>query len=167
MNERNYLKNKEGIRKMRALIEDYKVVMMASQLDKTPFSICPMTLLQMDAKGDLWFFTAKDSGLFGDIGHDNRVQIIYCDQKRQKYLSIFGSATHIMDDQKKDELWNCGLLDWFEGKDDPNLALLSVDPQNAYYWDSENNLPVSFFEVAVHAVSGESPNQGVKGYVEL
>lgn len=167
MNERNYLKNKEGLRKMRALVENHKVVMMASQLDKAPFSVCPMTLLQMDEKGDLWFFTSKDSDLFKHIGHDNRVQIIYCDQKRQKYMSIFGHATHIIDNQKKEELWNCGLLDWFEGKSDPNLALLSVNLQNSYYWDNENNEPVSFFERAARTISGDGSEQAKKGYVEL
>lgn len=167
MNEKNYMMNKEGLRKMRTLIDEQKIVMMASQLDKTPFSVCPMTLQQMDEKGDLWFFTSKESGLFKDIEHDNRVQIIYSDEKKQKYLSIFGNATHVIAEQKKDELWNSNLLNWFEGKDDPNLALLSVNMQNSYYWDNENNELVSFFKMADIAVSTDPSNGTEKGYVNL
>ena len=93
MNKRNYMKNEEGLRKVRTLIDEQKTVMMASNLNTIPFSVCPMTVQQMDEKGDLWFFVSKDSGLFKDIEEDNRVQIIYNDDNKQQYLSIFGNAT--------------------------------------------------------------------------
>ena len=64
-------KNKEGIKKMKSLIEASKVVMLATRLDKIPFSVCPMTLQQIDENGDIWFFSSKDSDHFKDINHDN------------------------------------------------------------------------------------------------
>lgn len=167
MNERNYKENEEGLRKIRTMIDEQKTVMMASQLDKTPFSVCPMILQQMDEKGDLWFFTSKSSGLFKDIEKDNRVQIIYSDERKQKYLSIFGNATHVIAEQKKDELWNCALLKWFTGKEDPDLALLSVNLQNSYYWDNENNKPVPFFKMDPSLLSKEKSKKSEKGYVNL
>lgn len=164
MNKRNYMKNEEGLRKVRTLIDEQKTVMMASNLNTIPFSVCPMTVQQMDEKGDLWFFVSKDSGLFMDIEEDNRVQIIYNDDNKQQYLSIFGNATHIIAEQKKEELWNHHLLNWFEGKDDPDLTLISVNMENAFFWDNENSKLVPFFNAEESNVSSSS---GEKGFVNL
>jgi len=167
MDKKNYMKNPEGLRQIRTLIDEQKTVMMASHLDKVPFSICPMTLQQMDEKGDLWFFASQDSDLFKDIAKDNRVQIIYTDNQKQTYISIFGNATHIIANQKKEELWNSNLLNWFKGKDDPNLALISVNMENAYYWDNENAKLISFFKIGKGGSIKESSGSSVKGFVNL
>lgn len=167
MNDRNYKNNPEGLRHIRTLIEERKTVMMASELDSIPFSICPMTLQQMDDKGDLWFFVAKDSGLFQDIEKDNRVQIIYTDNQKHTYISIFGNATHMISKEKKDELWNSNLLNWFDGKDDSNLALISVNMENAFYWDNENAKLVSLFKIVEGGSVKRESGEGVKGFVDL
>jgi len=167
MDKKNYMKNPEGLRQIRTLIDEQKTVMMASHLDKIPFSICPMTLQQMDEKGDLWFFASQVSDLFKDIAKDNRVQIIYTDNQKQTYISIFGNATHIIANQKKEELWNSNLLNWFKGKDDPNLALISVNMENAYYWDNENAKLISFFKIGKDGSVKESSASSAKGFVNL
>ncbi|WP_127140805.1 pyridoxamine 5'-phosphate oxidase family protein [Flagellimonas marinaquae] len=167
MNKRNYMKSPEGLQRIRTLIDEQKTVMMASDLDKTPFSVCPMTLQQMDEKGDLWFFVAKDSGLFEDIEKDNRVQIIYSDEQNHHYVSMFGNATHIIAKQKRAELWNPDLLNWFKGKDDDNLALISVNMENAYYWDHENAKLVSFFKIGKGGSVKETSDSETKGFVNL
>ena len=43
------------------------------------------------------------------------------------------------------------------GVDDPNLALMKVQPQSVYYWESESGKMVQFFKMAVAAVTGK-PN---------
>ena len=144
MCDKNNTKNEGKLEKIRSLIDEVKVVMMATRLDKIPFSVCPMTLQEIDKQGDLWFFSSKESSHFDDIEYDNRVQIMYSDEDKQRYMSIYGNATHIVDDQKIDELWNPMLTNWFEGKDDPDLVLLSVNIKNTYYWDTEENKLVSF-----------------------
>jgi general stress protein 26 len=158
----NYNKSKRGLQKIRTLIDAPKTIMLATQLHKIPFSICPMTLLQMDDQGDLWFFTSKESEHYSNIAHDNRVQIIYSDEAKQNYISIYGNATHIVDENKITELWNPMLNNWFEGKDDTNLALLNVNMEYAYYWDSKLNKLVSFFELLEN-----SADLGQKGNVNL
>lgn len=159
MSKKNYTKDENGFQKMRALIDTPKIIMMATMLEKIPFSVCPMTLQAMDEQGDLWFFSAKDSDHFRDIEQDNRVQLIYTDEQNQKYISIFGNATHIVSEKKVQELWNKNLNTWFDGPNDPNLVLLNVNMENAYYWDSTNSKLVSFFEKVAES--------GNKGYVDL
>lgn len=145
MSNKNNTKDEGKLENIRSLIDEAKVVMMATRLDKIPFSVCPMTLQEIDKQGDLWFFSSKESSHFADIEYDNRVQIIYSDEEKQKYLSIYGNATHIVDDQKRDELWDPLLTNWFEGKDDPDLVLLNINIKNTYYWDTEEKKLVSFF----------------------
>ncbi|WP_338358614.1 pyridoxamine 5'-phosphate oxidase family protein [Yeosuana marina] len=145
MSNKNNTKDERKLEKIRNLIDDAKVVMMATRLDKIPFSVCPMTLQEIDQQGDFWFFSSKESSHFADIEYDNRVQIMYSDEEKQKYMSIYGNATHIVDDQKIDELWDPSLTNWFEGKDDPNLVLLNINIKNTFYWDTEENKLVSFF----------------------
>lgn len=166
MSEKNYTKDKDGLQKMRGLIDTPKIVMMATQLKKTPFSICPMTLQQMDDKGDLWFFTGKDTDHFRDIERDNAVQLIYTDEGNKKYISIYGNATHIVDEHKVDELWDPKLKAWFDGKDDSNLALLNINMENAYYWESTSNTLVSFFEME-NSAGKKNGSDGNKGHVDL
>lgn len=145
MSNKNNTKDERKLEKIRSLIDEAKVVMMATRLDKIPFSVCPMMLQEIDKQGDLWFFSSKESSHFADIEYDNRVQIIYSDEEKQKYLSIYGNATHIVDDPKRDELWDPLLTNWFEGKDDPDLVLLNINIKNTYYWDTEEKKLVSFF----------------------
>jgi general stress protein 26 len=167
MDKKNYMNNPEGLRKIRTMIDEQKTVMMASDLDKTPFSVCPMTIQQMDEQGDLWFFVSKKSGLFKDIEQDNRVQLLYADEDDDQYISIFGNATHIIAKQKREELWNSHLLNWFKGKDDEDLALISVNMDNAYYWDHENAKLVSFFKIGKSGYVKETSESEIKGFVNL
>ncbi|HEA19783.1 hypothetical protein LCGC14_1014650 [marine sediment metagenome] len=167
MENSNDTKNQEGLRKLRELLKDTKITMMATNLQKVPFSICPMTLQQMDEQGDLWFFTAKDSDHFREIENDNRVQIIVSNESEQRYLSIFGNAVHMMADNKVDELWNPMLNTWFDGKDDPNLALLNVNVENAQYWDTDSNKLVSFYDMGKSATMDKNPVVGKKGHIDL
>ncbi|EGV44442.1 general stress protein [Bizionia argentinensis JUB59] len=167
MSTRNYNKDTDGLEKIRALIDEPKIVMLATQLNKTPFSVCPMTLQQMDAQGDLWFFSSRTSGHFSDIQEDNRVQIIYTDEVKNKYLSIYGHATHIVDQKKIDELWNPALNTWFEGKEDANLALLNINMENAYYWDTSQNKLVSFFKIVDGSITDNTPDLGEKGNINM
>lgn len=167
MSKINYTKDHQGLQKMRGLIDVPNVVMMATRLDKVPFSICPMTLQEIDEQGDLWFITAKDSGHFKDIEYDNRVQLIYTDEQKQKYISIFGNATHIIDQEKVNQLWSPMLNAWFEGKDDPQLVLLNINIENAYYWERDGSKMVSFFEMTKSALGDSDPEVGNKGYINL
>ncbi len=167
MSNKNYSKDGIGLEKMRTLMQEPKIIMMATALEKIPFSVCPMTIQQIDDQGDLWFLTSRESDHFKDIEHDNRVQLIYSDEPNQKYLSMFGNATHIVDVQKVNQLWNNRLNEWFNGKKDPNVALLNVNIENAYYWDSGSQKLLSFFESGNAGLDEAATTTRNKGYINL
>lgn len=167
MSNKNDLKDKDGIEKLKNLIEESKVVMMATRLDKIPFSVCPMTLQEIDDQGDIWFLSSKDSSHFHDITYDNRVQVIYLDEKNQTYISIFGTATHIEDIKKVEDLWNPIMNNWYKDKNDANLTLLNLNIENAFYWDYDENKLVSFFKMISTSVSDGKTDIGEKGRINL
>jgi general stress protein 26 len=167
MKKTDYTKDKKGIQKVRQLLGSARVFMMATNLEKIPFSVCPMTLQEMDEKGDLWFFTPKNSDHFKDIERDNRVQLLLVNENQQQYLSIYGNAAHVIDEKKLDRLWNPMLRAWFNGKEDPNLALLNINMESAYYWNSDQNKLVSLYHLNEAARTGNHSDMGEKGHINL
>lgn len=158
------LDTEEGIKKIRKIIEGSRIGMMATNLVKIPFSVCPMTTLEIDDQTNLWFFSSKTSDHFKDIEQDNRVQIVYSNENTHEYLSVFGNAVHIVDEKTVDRLWNPMANTWFEGKDDPNLALLSVNIDLAQYWDSKVNQLVSLMGTVK---AKDQMDVGQKGSIDL
>lgn len=145
MKKNSNTKNQDKIEVLRNLIEEPKVVMLSTRLDKIPTSVCPMIIQEIDEQGDIWFFSSKKTTHFEDIESDNRVQIMYIDNINKTYISIYGHASHIVDAQKIETLWNPAMNAWFNGKDDSNLVLLNLNIQNAHYWNTEENKLISFF----------------------
>ena len=164
MSTLNYTKDNKGLQKMRELLTIPKIVMMATHLDKTPFSVCPMTLQKMDEQGDLWFLSGRDTEHFQDIERDNKVQLIYTDEANHTYISIFGNATHIVDEQQKHELWSTQGGDTNNGA---HLVLLNVNMESAYYWESSTNRLVSFFDEDSAKVENKESQRGNKGHINL
>lgn len=167
MNDTNYTKDKNGLKKLRDLLGNTRTMMMATNLEKIPFSICPMTLQEMDEQGDLWFFTSKNSDHFKNIESDNRVQLIVSNTDDHTYISLFGNAVHMVDDAKVNELWNPMLQAWFNGKDDSDLALLNINIESAFYWDNDQNKLLSLYHLAKAATTGERAHLGEKGHINL
>lgn len=161
------LEHREALKKLKELADDIKTCMLATNLEYLPLNVRPMQTLQVDDTGNIWFFNSRDSLQYTDIQQDNRVQLMYGHPGKTEFLSIYGTA-HISRDQDKiDELWHPMVKAWFEGKDDPNLMLLRVSPQDAYYWDTKYNKLISLFKIAAATVSGHSTDDGVKGRIKI
>lgn len=168
MKNTDYTKDKNGLQKMRELISTPKNVMLITGLNKKPLSVCPMILQEMDEQGELWFFTSKESDHFKDIDYNNEVQIVYLDEDENRYLSIYGHATHIEDDAKRNELWKPELSHWFkDGKADENLALMCVNMEDAYYWDGHDKKKIYVLAMAENSMGYIHETKGEKGYVSM
>jgi Pyridoxamine 5'-phosphate oxidase like len=66
---------------------------------------------------------------------DDRVLVSYANPAEYEYVSISGRGRIVDDRAKVHDLWSEGLRVWFpNGPDDPELALLSIDVEEARYW---------------------------------
>jgi general stress protein 26 len=91
----------------------------------------------MEFNGDLWFFTAQDSGKVSETEFHREVNVSFADPEKGKYLSASGAATLVNDHDKMRELWKPAYKIFFpKGLEDPELALLKVTVRRAEYWDS-------------------------------
>jgi hypothetical protein len=53
---------------------------------------------------------------------------------------------------------------WFpEGKNDPDLTVICVEPEKVHYWDTRDNKRVALAKVLIGSVAGRSLEAGVEG----
>ncbi len=166
MGELKNLSDKEGIKKIKELVEDIDICMFCTQVETLPFESRPMSTADIDQDGNLWFFSQKDSNKDYEVKQDDKVQLIYAKSSESKFLTVTGTAHAVNDSRKVDELWSPILKAWFPGgKDDPNLSLLKVVPEEAYYWDTQHGKMISFFKIAAAAVTGNQKDDSVEGRI--
>ena len=96
----------------------------------------PMTaLIEGDEGGPLWIFTSKETELARTVGGGSPAHVTFTGRKHDLFANITGHLSLDNDRAVIDRLWNPFVAAWFEGgKDDPKLALLRFDPDNAKIW---------------------------------
>jgi general stress protein 26 len=96
----------------------------------------PMTaLIEDDEGGPLWIFTAKDTELAQALSGTRQGHATFTGKKHDLFANISGRLALDTDRAVIERLWNPFVAAWFEGgKDDPKLALLRFDPDNAKIW---------------------------------
>jgi general stress protein 26 len=95
----------------------------------------PMGCLQREFDDTLWFLTFRHSPKAQELFADDRVLVSYSNPAKYEYVSISGRGRMVDDKARVKDLWFEGLRVWFpNGPDDPELALLSIDVEEARYW---------------------------------
>ena len=143
--------------------------MFVTDLSNLPLAGRPMATQEVDEEGNIWFISDQNSNKNKEIDNDSKVQLFYSHTSNYEYLSIFGSAEIINDRSKIEELWTPMAKTWFkEGVDDPNIRLIKVKPEDAYYWDTKNNKMVSLIKFAMGAI-GITPKDdgGIEGKLKI
>ena len=162
------LYNEDAVKKIKDFVDDIKFCMFCTSVTDMPFRTRPMSTLEVDEEGNLWFFSAKSSDKNDEIKNDDTVQLIYSKNSDVLFLTITGKATIVEDQAKKDELWNPIVKAFFpEGKDDPDLSLVKIKPEAAHYWDTINGKMITWFKMAASAVTGNQNNVGVEGKLKV
>ncbi|MCF0073372.1 pyridoxamine 5'-phosphate oxidase family protein [Dyadobacter sp. CY261] len=182
----------QAIKKLKSLAEDIRFCMYTTYEDGRIVSR-PMTTLDIDVEGNIWFFTSRHTDLLRDAPHGNAwqgdaphgnaphgaaqhgnarlgdpVTLIYSDPKNNTYLSVSGTASVVESEHRKEELWNLMSKAWFPGgKDDPDLVVLRVTTQEAAYWDSTSSKMIVFFSMLKAVITGSTPDGGDHGKLNL
>lgn len=140
------------------LIGDIDVAMLATNSRTGDLESRPMTPIEMDAGGGLWFFTRRDSPIFDCTGP---VNLAFVDPVRSVYVSVCGSAAQIDDRARLRELWTPLARPWFpDGPDAPDLALLRVLPTTADIWDAPHSKMLRVLALAASVAAGQPVGLG-------
>ena len=109
--------------------------------------------------GLLWVFTAKDHDLTRAMGQSNRAIASFASKGHDVFASLRGTLEVVNDRARIDRLWNPVVAEWYEGKDDPKLALVRFDVENAKIWLSDVE---GFLKPALNKMLGQKPESGMK-----
>lgn len=118
----------------------------------------PMAIAQVEEDSRLWFLTGAETAKTHEIASDTRVHIV-CQNDRSAYLSLGGRANLVRDRAKIAKLWKEPFRAWFpEGKDDPEIVLIEVRPEEGEFWDNEGFNKIKYlFATAKAYAAGEKP----------
>lgn len=120
----------------------------------------PMTAL-FEAKDDpIWFFTSGDSELVAAQAAHNRAIATFAAKGHDLFATVHGRLTQEHDRGVVDRFWSPFVAAWYEGKDDPKLAVLRLDAERAQIWLNDAGV-----FTAVGMMLGADPRQAYAGKV--
>lgn len=131
------------IQKLARMIKGIRVAMLTTKDEDGTLRSRPMGTQEAEFDGTLWFFTQAGSPKVGEINREHEVNISYADTDSNRYVSVSGRATLVRDRDRIREMWTPAMKAWFpEGVDDPEIALLRIEPEKAEYWDGPGSAVV-------------------------
>jgi len=156
------------IQKLQELIQDIEYGMLTT-MDNGHLRSRPMSISSpIDPDGNLWFFTDATSHKILEVEQQHQVNVSFASPAKQRYVSVSGVADLVRDRQKMQELWHPSLKAWFPKElDEPNIALLKVQLEQAEYWDAPSGWAAKTLGF-VHAVTtGERAKLGENAKIDL
>ncbi len=128
-------------------IKEIKIAMFTSVNPSGIPHTRPMTSVEMDYNGSIWFITNIYSQKIYEIKNNNNVSISYNNEAKDIFVCILGKAEVITDREKLYKIWKPSFKTWFpDGMNDPFLGLLKVKLNSAEYWDFKKKEMVQLFE---------------------
>ena len=159
----------QSIDKIRDLIKDINFCMLTTLDEDGCLRSRPMAVNgEVEANGDMWFFTYGSSHKVTEVNKNSHVNVSFAAPDKQCYVSLCGTAELITERAKLQERWKPELKAWFPQElEEPDIALLKVSATNAEYWDA----PASWVAKAVGfvkaATTGEPDNSAEHAKVDL
>ncbi len=139
------------------LVDGIDVAMMTTHAEDGSMVSRPLQVLKLDAGGEFVFFTAIDSFKVAQLDEHADVNLAFADPRRQRYVSVRGSARVDRERATVDELWTLPQRVFFpQGKDDPHLAVLRVRVRDAAYWEPVGGVVARALDF-MHGLVGEEP----------
>lgn len=143
------------------LIEDIPIAMMTTQDGDGALASRPMSALEMDAQGAIWFFIDVQSS---KVGHLSAVNLSFTDRDQSAYVSLSGHGEVVHDRARIQALWTMFAKPWFpNGPDSDNLALKKFVPDKADHWDGPSSKMVRAFGLIASVVAGKPVAMGEHG----
>jgi general stress protein 26 len=124
----------------------------------------PMSVLQADEAGHLWFLSATDSHTNAELAVDPAVKLYFQRSTHAGFMELDGTAIVSQDQAKIKELWSFVLKTWFtEGEHDPRISVIQVMPREGYYWDNKHGQAVAGAKMLVGAAIGKTLDDSIEG----
>lgn len=116
--------------------------------------------------GPVWFFTSTENSLYQQIqqqelgGKGPRATAHFVSKGHDVWATVHGDLSTTRDRATIDRLWNRFVAAWYEGKDDPKIALIRLNAQDAEIW-----IDASSLVAGIKMLIGIDPKQDYKDKV--
>ena len=139
------------------LLESFDTAMLLTR-DGDQNHARPMAIAEIEGESTLWFVTSNDSPKAEEIRSDTRVSVTL--QSDRKFVALSGTSALVRDRARIDALWKEAWKVWFpKGKEDPSIALIKVNVEDAEFWDNAGGKGIRYaFEAAKALIVGERPD---------
>lgn len=95
----------------------------------------PMKLAAVEPAGPVWLLT-KATPMTEEVARHGEVLLV-CQDGTSRFLSLRGRASIVHDPERLRRIWRLPFNLWFPGGvDDPELALMRIEPDAAEFWDA-------------------------------
>ena len=166
---REDLAGPEAVTKIRELVKAAGTGFFCTAIQSgRPVPTRPMAVQEVDDQGRLWFMSASDSHQNRENAKDSAVQLLFQGSSYSEFLSLYGHATISTDKALIEKFWKPTLKTWFtEGKDDPRITVISVQPLEGYYWDTKHNKLVVMAKMVAGAITGKTLDDSIEGTLRV
>lgn len=148
------------------LLNGHTIVMLMTMIGDA-HSSRPLTVAEV-ADGRLSFLVDRTTE-WGVAVQQGRavVHVTVADERSNTYLALNGSASISTDGAELDRLWNPAAGAFFDGKDDPGVAVLHFDVSDGEYWDGPSGRLGSVLGLVRAALTDDPGRAGDRGAVDV
>ena len=134
-----------------------------------PRHMQPMTaFLDGDGPKGIWIFSRKDTDLVREMGDGHAAMFTFMTKDHDLIACIGGRLTEQYDPDKIEKFWNPVVAAWYpDGKDDPELTLLRLEPEDAQVWVQKGGAVRFGWEIAKANVTKTQPDIGESRHIQL
>ena len=117
-------------------------------------------------RGPIWFFTSTNNALYQQIQQAQladkapRAMAHFTSKGHDVWATLHGTLSTTRDPATIDRLWNRFVAAWYDGNDDPKIALIRLDAENAEIW-----IDASSIVAGIKMLIGIDPKQDYKDKV--
>lgn len=158
----------EGLTQIHDKIKGIPYAMLTTMGEDGLLRSRPLYVTEGEIDGNLWFFTEENTEKTFEIAHLPEVNLAYADVKENTFVSISGKASIVKDRVKMEQLWKPLLRPWFpKALDEPNIALLKIEIQEAEFWDSSSSKMTQLINMAKAIITGNKTAEGDHKEIKL
>jgi len=148
----------DELARMARLVDGMSVAMLTHASADGYLVSCPMTPLELDADGALWFFIDRHSQHSETL---RSVNLSFVDADKSIFVSISGHAEIVGNRERIAQMWTPMARPWFpEGAASESLALLKLVPHRIEYWDAPHSRVVRLLALAASMMTRKPVGQG-------
>ena len=115
----------------------------------------PLTLLELDGSV-LRFLVSRSSAWVATGAPTFPAHAAFADPEHETYVGVSGSATISTDRALIDRLWNPAASAYFDGKDDPDAAVLELSATGGEWWDGPSSKVGQVLSIVLTKVRGHT-----------